>query len=162
MYPKWVVLNKRGKPVQAGTGKRIDADTASLKSPATSFLMRDAGVLDHASPDTICSVESRALLRGDTLVILCAYQSTLSGEVLGITLSNELSAEVMDGYPKKENRIGQKAVFRHLALNKQTYRKGEELRAELDFYIEYDLNDVARGPYKQKVFYKGWIKCRVE
>jgi hypothetical protein len=162
-YPKWVTKDKHGRWINSQTQKKIhDKDTSALKAPVTSFLMRDAGVNNHTSPDTILSIDSRALLSNDTLFILCNYQSTLSGEIVGISLGATIDAAVMEGYPRKENRIGQKVVFHHLILNKNKYRKGDELRAELDFYIEYDLNDVARGPYKEKVYYKGWMRCKVE
>jgi hypothetical protein len=161
--PKWVSRGKKGRLLYASTGKKIrDADTLNLKAPVTSFLMRTQNLLDNVSPDTILSVDSRALLAGDTLVIYCAYQSTLSGEIVGISLSSGLEAHVLDGFAKKENKIDQQAIFKHFTLNKAKYNKGDELRGELDFCIEYNLNDAGRGPYKQKVYYKGWIRCKVE
>lgn len=97
-YPKWVVRNSQGVLVHAGTGKKIHtADTLGLKSPATSYLQRTENKLDMVSPDSILSIESRAVRNADTLMIYCAYQSTLSGEVLGIALNNNLTAYVLEG-----------------------------------------------------------------
>jgi len=164
LYPKWVLKDRKGRLVNVVTNKKIrKADTLSLRTPVTSFLMRDAGVNGHNSPDTILSVDSRAMRSKDTLLIFCAYQSTLSGEIIRISLApSSLTAGVLEVFSKKDNILGQRVEFRHLVLNKSTYQKGEVLKAELDFYIEYDLNDIARGPYKQKVFYKGWMICKVE
>ncbi len=164
LYPKWVLKDRKGRLLHAVTKKRIrQADTLALRTPVTSFLMRDAGVNGHNSPDTILSVDSRALRSNDTLFIFCAYQSTLSGEIIKISLTpSSLTAGVLEVFSKKDNILGQRVEFRRLRLNKSTYQKGEVFKAELDFFIEYDLNDIARGPYKQKVFYKGWMLCKVE
>jgi hypothetical protein len=163
-FPKWVIHGKKkGELINAQTKKKIKSrDSISLKTTASSLMIRYSNQEDGIFPDTIVSVESRAFLSGDTLNLLCAYQSTPSDDVLYIALAPVIRASIVEGAPKKKEIVGERVVFRHVTLNQEKYKKGEWVRAQLDFGIEYDLNDVARGPYHQKVYYQGWMKCRVE
>jgi len=162
-FPNWVVRNKKGKLINASTQKKIHArDTLSLKAPVSSLLMRYENKEDGIYPDTILSVSSRALLSSDTLWLLCAYQNSPSEEMVGIRVYPEFHASILEGPPKKKEILGQKVIFRHITLDQPYYKRGDNLKAELDFCIEYELNDVARGPYRQKVYYRGWMKCKVE
>ncbi|MFI5148902.1 MAG: hypothetical protein ACHQRM_04150 [Bacteroidia bacterium] len=162
-FPNWVVRNNKGKLMNVTTQKKIKSrDTLSLKAPASSLLMRYENKEDGIYPDTILSFSSRVMMNADTLWLLCAFQNSPSEEILGITVYPELHASVLDGPPKKKELVGQRVLCRRVTLNQAHYKKGDLLKAELDFSIEYDLNDVAKGPYRQKVYYRGWMKCKVE
>jgi hypothetical protein len=163
-FPKWVVEGKRGHRMNASTKKKIDdKDTLHLLAPLTSLLIRMDPMSDRKTADTIASIESRAFLSGDTLFVLCEYQPTLSPDILELKITPALcGSQIIEGASRKPDLISQHVLFRHLTFQKLAYKRGDILKAELDFNIEYQLNDVARGPYSQRIYYKGWMKCKIE
>jgi hypothetical protein len=163
LFPSEVLKRGKGKYLNVITGKRIHSkDTLQLKKIASSQVVRYDSLPDRMFPDSISSLSSHAQMRGDTLFLHYAFEPPPQSDELEIILSSKLLARIRE-YPigNLESR-SPSVLLKSIKLNKRAYAPGDQIKAELEFSIEFEFNDVARGPYRQRVYYKGWMMCKVD
>ncbi len=163
LFPDWVSKGKSGKLVNTRTGKKIHPkDTLLLKVPARSQVVRYDNLPDSIVPDSISSLSSHALIRNDTLFLYYAFEPNPQSDEMEIAVSSTAVARIRERPVENSGALTPTVELKSLRLNKRYFKKQDELKAELQFSVEFELNDVSRGPYRQRVYYKGWLMCKVE
>ncbi|HEV7230041.1 MAG TPA: hypothetical protein VGO45_01860 [Bacteroidia bacterium] len=164
-YPWYIQKGKKSKYRNVVTGRKIKtADTLGKRELVTSLRIRYDSLPDRVQIDSLHSCLATARLSGDTLFFTLPCQQNPDDGVLRLSIGRAgLSATMVaaNSLQNKQPVVAGVTIYR-LIVNQRLYNKGDEFRAELEFSAEYDLNDVARGPYHKKVYYEGWIHCRVQ
>jgi hypothetical protein len=163
LFPDWVMKRRNGKYLNVRTGRKIrQSDTTKLKMPATSQVVRYDSLPERMFPDSISSLASHAHMHGDTLILQYAFEPAPQSDELLISVSSVLLARIRESPVENLESRNPTVQLTRLKLNKRSYKKGDQLKAVLEFSIEYELNEVARGPYRQRIYYKGWMMCKVD
>jgi hypothetical protein len=164
-YPWYIQKGRKGKLRNVMTGRKIKtADTLRKRAVVTSLRIRYDSLPDRVQADSLRSSLAVARLNGDTLFFTLPCQQNPDDGLLsfGLNPAGLRATMVAANALQSKQPVAVGITMYHLILNRRKYYQGDEFRAELEFSLEYDLNDVARGPYRKKVYYEGWIRCVVK
>ena len=164
IYPWYIQEGKRGRLRNRITGKKIHkADTSGSRQLQTTALIRYDSLPEGMRTDTLKATGGKAVMKGNTLQLEFPWQENPAEGRVDVLIADSAGIG-LDMNPNKKGKspVPVRANIYNIILNLRKYNHGDLVMARFKFSLGYDLNDVARGPYRKNVYYECFLKCRIE